>query len=86
MFSRFSFFFDGIFLLEACSSSMRGVLPLVEYVSYVVPYCVYLYTVCHPITIVINVKAEYTLSSLGIFNKQFVCFIHCTHFSCVFHL
>ena len=58
-------------------------LPQLKYISYVVLYCVYLYTVSHPITIMFSDERNYTLSLLGTSCKHCIYFIHFTYFTCV---
>ena len=70
--------------LEASHASMGGgVLPQLKYISYVVLYCVYFYTVSHPITIMFSDERNYTLSLLGTSCKHCIYFIHFTYFTCV---
>ena len=53
------------------------------HISYVVLYCVYFYTVSHPITIMFSDERNYTLSLLGTSCKHCIYFIHFTYFTCV---
>ena len=48
--------------LEASYASMGGVLLLVYYISYVVTYCVYLYSMSHPSASMISDARQYTLT------------------------
>ena len=72
--------------LEASHASMGGVLPQLKYISYVVLYCVYLYTVSHPITIMFSDERNYTLSLLGTSCKHCIYFMHFTYFTYVLSL